>query len=162
MFTSPDALPLSRRGLVRAKAWFSLAHKYKHKHMCKQVKTGRHKHNHICVSKWKLSRHKQGISTRKTDKVVLCACAYGYVVALTSENWVDISTSISTRPWTNHFDPDLVRTYEKQYGGHSVRHLVYHWVEWSWYGELSQICHSARAYAYGYTLVKTWLKVTKA
>ena len=25
-----------------------------------------------------------------------------YVVALTSENWVDISTSISTRPWTNH------------------------------------------------------------
>ena len=31
-----------------------------------------------------------------------CAYAYAYVVTLTSENWVDTSTSISTRPWTNH------------------------------------------------------------
>ena len=31
-----------------------------------------------------------------------CAFAYAYVVALTSQNGVDISTSISTRPWTNH------------------------------------------------------------
>ena len=31
-----------------------------------------------------------------------CACTYAYVVALTSENGLDISTSISTRPWTNH------------------------------------------------------------
>ena len=45
------------------------------------------------------------MSTRKTDKFVLqtsCACIYAYVVALTSENLLDISTSISTRPWTNH------------------------------------------------------------
>ena len=55
-----------------------------------------------------------------------------------------------------------MRTYEKQYGGHFVRRLVYHWVEDSGYRELSQICHSARAYAYGYELVKTRLKVTKA
>ena len=27
--------------------------------------------------------------------------AYGYVVALTSENGVDISSSVNTRPWTN-------------------------------------------------------------
>ena len=39
-----------------------------------------------------------------------------------------------------------MQTYEKQYGGRFVRHLVYHWVEESWYRELSQICHSARAY----------------
>ena len=29
-----------------------------------------------------------------------------------------------------------MRTYEKQF----VRHLVYHWIEGSWYRELSQIC----------------------
>ena len=27
-----------------------------------------------------------------------------------------------------------------------VHHLVYHWVEESWYRELIQKCHSARAY----------------
>ena len=66
---------------------------------------------------------------------------------MTSENWVDISTCISTRLWTSvgHFAPGLMRTYQKQYGGLFVRHLVYHWVEESWYRELSQICHSARA-----------------
>ena len=31
-----------------------------------------------------------------------CAYAYIYVIALTSENVVDISTSISTRPWTRY------------------------------------------------------------
>ena len=31
-----------------------------------------------------------------------CAYAYAYVIALTSENGVDISTGIRTRPWTNH------------------------------------------------------------
>ena len=30
-----------------------------------------------------------------------------------------------------------------------VRHLVYHWVEETWYQELSQIYHSARAYVLG-------------
>ena len=30
------------------------------------------------------------------------AFPHAYVVALTSGNGVDISTSISTRPWTNH------------------------------------------------------------
>ena len=30
------------------------------------------------------------------------SCAYAFVVALTSENGVDISTSITTRLWTNH------------------------------------------------------------
>ena len=39
-----------------------------------------------------------------------------------------------------------MRTYQKQYGGRFARHLVYHWVEKSWYRELSQICYSARAY----------------
>ena len=43
------------------------------------------------------------ISTKKNRQVhSSCACAYAYVVALTSENRVDISTRISTRPWTNH------------------------------------------------------------
>ena len=37
-----------------------------------------------------------------------------------------------------------MRTYQKQYGGRFVHHLVYHWVEESWYRELSQKCHSAR------------------
>ena len=43
------------------------------------------------------------ISTRKTEKFdLLVLVLRAYVVALTSENRVDISTSISTRPWTNH------------------------------------------------------------
>ena len=45
-----------------------------------------------------------------------------------------------------HFNQDVMRTYQKQYGGRFARHLVYHWVEKSWYRELSQICYSARAY----------------
>ena len=73
-----------------------------------------------------------------------CAFAYAYVVALTSENWVDIS--ISRGLIIGHFDPDLMRAYQKQYGERSVRHLVYDQVEESWYRELSQIRHSARAY----------------
>ena len=44
-----------------------------------------------------------------------------------------------------HFDPDLMRTYEKHYGGHFIRYVVYHQVEESWYRELSHICHSACA-----------------
>ena len=39
-----------------------------------------------------------------------------------------------------------MRTYQKQYGGRFARHLVCHWVEESWYRELSQIRHFARAY----------------
>ena len=62
-------------------------HKHRHKHMCNQVKTqGQHKH-----------KHKKNGQVRSS-----CARSYAYVVALTSENWVDTSTSISTRPWTNH------------------------------------------------------------
>ena len=53
-----------------------------------------------CVSKWRLGRHND--KHKKNGQVRSCACGYAYVVALTSENWVDISTSISTRPWTNH------------------------------------------------------------
>ena len=47
-----------------------------------------------------------------------------------------------------HFVPDLMRTYQKQYGGRLVCHLVYHRVEEAAgpNRELSQICHSARAY----------------
>ena len=56
--------------------------------MCKQVKLGRHKHE---------QKNKKNGQVRSS-----CACAYAYVVALTSENGVDISTSIITRPWTNH------------------------------------------------------------
>ena len=36
------------------------------------------------------------------DKFILLALMLNYLVALTSENWVDMSTSISTKPWTNH------------------------------------------------------------
>ena len=54
----------------------------RHKHMCKQVKH--------------LRRHKQAQALEKrTCSFYLC-----YVVALTSENWVNLSTS--TRHWTNH------------------------------------------------------------
>ena len=93
-----------------AKARFSLAHKDKHKHMCKaSERSTKHK-------------HKKNGQVRSS-----CAGGYSYVVALTSENWVDISTSISTRPWTNHRSFWL--TPHKRYGGRFVRHLVYHRVE---------------------------------
>ena len=45
-----------------------------------------------------------------------------------------------------------MRTYQKQHGGQieastpSPPSLVYYWVKENWYRELSQICHSARAY----------------
>ena len=49
-----------------------------------------------------------------------------------------------------------MQTYQKQYSGRVVRHLAYHRVEESWYRELNQICHSARAYfPYAYAQVKT-------
>ena len=54
-----------------------------------------------------------------------------------------------------------MRAYQKQYGGRFVRHLVHHWVEESWYRELSQImpfCAYVCPYAYAYALVKTRLK----
>ena len=95
-----------------------------------------------CVSKWKLGRHKHKHKLKKNGQDrSSCACAY--VVALTSENGVEISTSISTRPLNNHKSlwPEPMRTYQKQYGGRSVRHLVYNRVQESWYRELSQICH---------------------
>ena len=38
-------------------------------------------------------------------------------------------------PIIGHCDPDLMRTYQKQYGGRFIRHLVYHRVEGSWYQE---------------------------
>ena len=65
------------------------------------------------------------------------SCAYAYAVAVTSENGVDIST----------------------------RYRLRHRVEENWYLELSQICHSARAYdlmlnmlvLIAYALVKTRL-----
>ena len=49
--------------------------------------------------------HKPKRKHKKNGQVCSsCACAFAwaYVVALTSENRVDISTSISTRPQTNH------------------------------------------------------------
>ena len=56
-----------------------------------------------------------------------------------------------------------MRTYEKQYGGRSVRHLVYHWVEESWYREYRVKYAILRVPMFkGYALVKTRLKVTKA
>ena len=39
-----------------------------------------------------------------------------------------------------------MQSYQKQYGGRFVRHLVYHLVEENWYREKSQIWHSARTY----------------
>ena len=54
-----------------------------------------------CVSKWKLDRRKHKHKHKKNGQVrSSCACAY--VVALISENGVDISSSTSTRPWINH------------------------------------------------------------
>ena len=44
-----------------------------------------------------MHKHKKNGHVRSS-----CAYAYAYVVALTSENEVAISKSISTRPWTNH------------------------------------------------------------
>ena len=110
-----------------------------------------------CVSKWKLGRHKYKHKKNGQDRSS-CACAYAYVVALTSENGVEISTSISTRPLTNHRSlwPELMRTYQKQYGGRNVRHLVYNRVQESWYRELSQICHSACAYVLILMLTGKW------
>ena len=127
---------------------FSLGHKHEHKHkhkrMCKQVKTGRHKHKH---------KHKKNGQVGSS-----CACAYAYIVALISENGVQISTSISTGPLNNHRSlwPEPMRTYQKQYGGRSVRHLVYNRVQESWYRELSQICHSARAHVLVLMLTGQW------
>ena len=85
-----------------------------------------------------------------------CACANAYVVALTSKNGVDISTSISQGrgPIIGHFDSDLMRTYQKQYSGRIVRDPVNRRVEESWYRELSQICHSARAYVLMIMLIR--------
>ena len=57
-----------------------------------------------CVSKWKLGRHKHKHKHKKnagTSSFFLCLCLC-LCRTLTSENWVDISTSIRTRPWTNH------------------------------------------------------------
>ena len=42
-----------------------------------------------------------------------------------------------------NFDPDLMGTYQKQYGKRLVRLLVCHQVEESWFRQLSQIYHSA-------------------
>ena len=64
-------------------AWFSLVHKQKH------ISTS------TFVSKWKLPPHKHERKHQKNGQVCLSLC-------LTSENGVDISTSISTRPRTNH------------------------------------------------------------
>ena len=91
--------------------------------------------------------------------------SYAYVVALTSDpgSMQAQAYAQGRGPIMGHFDPDLKRTYQKQYGGRLVRHLVYHPVEESWYRELSQICHCARTYLlmlidyYAYELVKTRL-----
>jgi len=105
-------------------AWFSLAHKRKHKNQ---------KNGQVCLS--------------------LC---------LRSENGIDISTSISTiGPIVGHFEPDLMWTYQKQYGGRFSAILfiiglrragIENWVK---YAILRmRIC----SYAYAYALVKTRLK----
>ena len=47
--------------------------------------------------------HKHKQKQKKNGQVCSsCACACAYVVALTRENRVDIITSVSPRPWTNH------------------------------------------------------------
>ena len=94
--------------------------------MYKQVKLGRHKHNH---------NHRKHGQVRSS-----CGCADAYFVALTNENGVEINKSISTErePIIGHFDPDLMRTYQKQNGGRFLRYLVYHRVKESWYRELNQ------------------------
>ena len=87
-------------------------------------------------------KHKQ----HKKNRHVRFSCADAYVVALTSENGVDISTSISTR--TSSLSAILFIT----------------GVEESWYPELSQIympfCTCACPYAYTYALVKIRLNCT--
>ena len=56
-------------------------------------------------------------------------------------------------PIVGHFDPDFMLTYQKEYRGRSVHHLVYRLVKESWYGEWSQICHSAHGYVPMLTLM---------
>ena len=50
------------------------------------------------------------ISTRKTDKFALVFVLM--LIALTSENWVDIAQGRG--PIIGHFDPDLMPTYQIQ------------------------------------------------
>ena len=57
--------------------------------------------------------------------------------------WKQVKTGSTKGPIRGHFDPDLMQTYQKQFGGRFVRHIVYHGVEESWSRELSQICNSA-------------------
>ena len=73
----------------------------------------------------------------------------------------EINKSISTgrEPIIGHFDPDLMRTYQKQNGGCFLRYLVYHRVKESWYRELNQMsgtqmCLSARGYVVMLMLIR--------
>ena len=43
-----------------------------------------------------------------------------------------------------HFDPNLMRTYQQQYSLYAILFII--GVEKCWDRELSQICHSVRAY----------------
>ena len=95
------------------KAWFSLAHRHKQ-------------------SKWKLGRHKH---KHKKNGQVCSSCAYAYVVALTSENGVDIST----RPWTNHRS-----LWPRPHT--NISKAIWWTLRPPSCLSLSQICHSARAY----------------
>ena len=92
--------------------------------------SGRHKHKH------KHMKNGQVHSSR--------AYAYAYVVAFTSENWVDI-ISTSTRPWTSHrplWPRPHVNISKAIWQMLCTPSCLSYQVEESWYRELSQVCHS--------------------
>ena len=73
------------------------------------------------------------------------AYAYAYVVAFTSENWVDI-ISTSTRPWTSHrplWPRPHVNISKAMWRMLRTPSGLSYRVEESWYRELSQVCHCA-------------------
>ena len=116
-----------------------------------------------CVSKWKLGRHKHKHKHKKNGQVD-SSCAHAYVVASTSKNGVDISTSMSTRLWTNH---SLLWPRPHENISKAIwRKLCLPSCLSSGWGELvSRIesnmpfCACVCPYAHAYALVKTRLKV---
>ena len=97
----------------------------------------KHKHRHPTSTCVSKCDHRRHKHKHRKNGHARSSCAYAYAVAVTSENGVGIST----------------------------RYRLRHRVEENWYRELSQICHSARAYdlmlnmlvLIAYALVKTRL-----
>ena len=83
-------------------------------------------------------------SSRAYAYAYVCA----YVVAFTSENWVDI-ISTRTRPWTSRrplWPRPHVNISKAIWRMLRTPSCLSYRVEESWYRELSQVCHSVRVY----------------